>query len=274
MLHNQSPIMWTNSNQDKEMPPWHPLEIRPTCVSVTCSPLIPVDVNDVNHEIGFHMKVRPMSVGRWIHEQQQIWKAPRHNFPIRKVINLQRLCLDTIHRCYRAVKTNYYHLNVCTSAPYMACNVYTYHVCYKDPEYLDCLLTCYDVTVYVKYGFHPLSNAIQNEFHKERIVEDPSRIIHAMAYLQRYLWCRTTKILTNRRYVASERARSYSYRQHPRCNCVACRIRQAFCEQAYPIISSPPLFGWLCTALEALTTNGLSSTNYDLDTQGSFVVES
>ena len=245
------------------MPPWCPLEYRPTSVSVTWSPLIPADVNDVNHEIGFHMKVHPMSVGRWIHEQQQISNAPRHNFPI--LIHLQHLCLDTIHRCYRVMKTNYYHLNIHTNTPFMACNVYTYHICYKDPEYLDCLLTCYDITVYVKYGFHPLSNAIQNEFHKERIVGDPSRIIRAMASLQRYLWHRTTKILTNCRYAASQRAWSYSRRQCPHCDCAACRIRQAFHEQAYPIISSPPLFGWLCTALEALTTNGLSSTNYVLD---------
>ena len=173
--------------------------MKPTSASVMWSPLTPHDMNDVSHEIGIHIKVGPMSVGRWIHEQQQIWNAPRHSFPTRKTLNLQCMCLDTIHRCYGAVKTNYYHLSVWFNAPYMACNLYTYHVCYKDPDYLDCLLTCYDVTVYVKYRFHPLSHVVQTEFHEDSLVDDPSRIVRAMATLQRYLWCRTSSIALNHR---------------------------------------------------------------------------
>ena len=147
------PSLWTSENRNR----W-PLELRPVATSVVWSTCHPANNDNVLYEIGLNVKRHPMSLGHWIYEQRRICEAPRHNLPTDRIFNLQCLCLATIHHCYGAVKANFYHIKVQNNAPYMACNVYTYHVCYKDPDFLECLVVNYNITLYVKYGFHPHSN--------------------------------------------------------------------------------------------------------------------
>ena len=189
-----------------------------------------------------------MSLGHWIHEQQRIWEAPRHTLPTDRILNLQCLCLATIHHCYGAVKANFYCIKVQHNAPYMACNVYTYHVCYKDPDFLECLVTNYDVTVYVKYGFHPHSVVVQSMFHHDTLVHDPFFTQSGFTSLQRDIWHRMNTIAHNHR-MARELPPG-----HPLCYCGACRLRQSFYEQPIKHAKIPPILGWLCSAIAALET--------------------
>ena len=198
-----------------------------------------------------------MSLGRWIHEQQRIWEAPRHTLPTDSILNLQCLCLATIHRCYGTITITFYHIKVRDNAPYMACNFYTNHVCYKDPDFLECLVTNDDVMVYVKYGFHPHSVVVQSMFHHDTLVEDPFFIHSGFASLQRNIWRRMNTITHNHqtaRDLPPNRPRLYSWGQAPMCHCGACRLRQPFYEQPIKHAEIPPILGWLCSAIAALET--------------------
>ena len=246
------PSLWTSEDRNRR-----PLELQPVATSVIWSACHPTNKDLVLHEIGLHFKRHAMSLGCWIHEQQRIWEAPRHTLPTDRILNLQCLCLTTIHRCYGAVKANFYCIKVQHNAPYMACNVYTYHVCYKDPDFLECLVTNYDVMVYVKYGFHPHSVVVQSMFHHDTLVDDPFFIQSGFASLQRDIWRQMNTIAHNHR-TACELPPGhpclYSRGQAPKCYCGACRLRQSFYEQPIKHTEIPPILGRLCSAIAALET--------------------
>ena len=89
------------------------------------------------------------------------------------------------------------------------------------------------------------------------LVDDPFFIQSGFASLQRDIWHQMNAIAHNHRRARELPPgcpRLYSHEQPPKCYCGACWLRQLFYEQPIKHAGTPPILGWLCSAITALET--------------------
>ena len=195
---------------------WHPHKWASgseTVMWTECSPNYP---DHLQHEFGFKIKLRPMQLGCWIREQRKTRLTPRHSYPTSKFLSLQCICLDTVHHSFGPTKLAHFRLDTHFHAPFVLCNVYTYNICFKDTEYPDCLILNYELTVFVKYGFHPLSLYLRDRSCKKALIPDDRIIKLELLEIQRGIW-----------EFMHDLIKGIRRRQRPSCSCWTCTAKLA-----------------------------------------------
>ena len=193
---------WPRIREPHEFPPftsWHPHKWAPGSDGVMWTECSPNHLDKLQHEFGIKVKPRPMQLGHWIREQRKTRLTPRHSYPTSKFLNLQRICLDTLHRSFGPIKLTTFRFDVHSHFPFVFCNAYTYNICFKDTDYPDCLMLNYELTVFVKYGLHPLSLYLQDRTFKETLIPDDLTIRLELLEIQHGIWEFTHDLIKGKR---------------------------------------------------------------------------